>query len=83
MNTTRFSHTDCTHEGTPTGRRYCRDARRGQIRDAQKMYMEIAVEDYNYTAIREYEATIDLFSMRWGMDLHAAYDLIERGPVIH
>jgi hypothetical protein len=39
--------------------------------------------DVNEThEIREYEATVDLFSMRWGMDLRAAYELIENGPVV-
>lgn len=33
--------------------------------------------------IREYEATVDLFAGRWGMDLADAYDLIENGPVVY
>lgn len=32
--------------------------------------------------IREYEAIVDLFATRWGMELRAAYDLIENGPVV-
>jgi hypothetical protein len=45
------------------------------------MYMQVE-ESYTFDGRREYEATIDLFSMRWGMDLHATYDLIERGPIV-
>jgi hypothetical protein len=30
----------------------------------------------------EYEATVSLLSMNHGMDLSAAYDLVENGPVI-
>lgn len=85
-NTTRFSHTDCTHAATPAGRRYCRDSRRDQIRDAQKRYSDLADmprTDDEIFALREYEATVDLFSMRWGMALRDAYELIENGPVIH
>lgn len=83
--TNRMDHTDCSHDATPAGRKVCRADRRLDIMDAQARYVKIQgqpVGHDNFEEIREYEATIDLFSMRWGMDLHAAYDLIERGPVV-
>lgn len=81
-NTTRLSHTDCPHGSTPADRRACRNSRNAQIKAAQRMYMEVA-EDPNLAGQREYEATVDLFAMRWRMDLADAYQLIENGPVVH
>lgn len=79
---TRFDHTNCTHPATPKGRAWCREARRSDIRKAQAAH-SLAWDTNATPEIREYEATVDLFAMRWGMDLHDAYDLIENGPVVH
>lgn len=76
-----MTHTACTHEATPAARRRCRARRRADIMEAQAAFQK--AWDVNEThEIREYQAIVDTFAYRWNMDLHAAYDLIERGPVV-
>jgi hypothetical protein len=82
MNTTRFDHTECLHPSTPAGRRFCREDRKMAIKGLQAAYTEMEMSD-DTELRREYEARVDIFSQNWGMDLHAAYNLIENGPVIH
>ena len=80
-NDARFSHTACTHDTTAAARRRCRARRRTDLMEAQAAFQK--AWDVNETfEIREYEAIVDTFSYRWGMDLKAAYDLIENGPVV-
>lgn len=76
-----MTHTACTHEATPAARRKCRARRRADVMAAQAAY-RIAFDTNETAEIREYEATVDLFAMRWNMDLADAYELIERGPVV-
>jgi hypothetical protein len=78
-NTTRFDHTACDHRATPADRKACRVLRRSWIARLQTVYLQVDLE-YTFDLMREYEAMVDLFAMRWGMELSAAYDLIERGP---
>lgn len=80
--TNRMDHTDCPHDATPKGRAWCRKDRLDRIAKLQREYMVMS-DSGDVALIREYEAGVDLFAMRYGMDLHDAYDLIERGPVIH
>jgi hypothetical protein len=77
--TNRMDHTGCTHAATPAARKVCRADRRNQVKNLQRAYMDV---DAGTFAIAEYEAMVDLFSMRWGMDLRDAYQLIEEGPVV-
>jgi hypothetical protein len=81
MTTTRVDHTNCSHTRNAKGRAWCRANRRNKIREAQKMYDAVQL-DPNFAGQSEYEATVDLFAMDYGMDLRDAYDLIERGPII-
>lgn len=80
--TTRLDHTNCGHALTAAARKVCRDRRNGYIRQAQRAYLAVDL-DPDFAGQNEYEAMVDLFSMRYGMDLHDAYALIERGPVVH
>lgn len=80
-NTTRFDHTACTHDSTPAARRRCRARRVADIREAQAAFQK-AWDTNDTFEIREYEAIVDTFAFRWGMELRAAYDLIENGPVV-
>lgn len=76
-----MTHTTCTHEATPAARRRCRARRRADLIEAQAAFQK--AWDVNKThEIREYEAMVDLFAHRWNMDLAAAYELIENGPVV-
>lgn len=80
-NTTRFDHTACTHVATAAARAKCRARRRADIMEAQAAFR--TAWDVNEThEIREYEAIVDTFAFRWNMELAAAYDLIENGPVV-
>lgn len=81
MTTTRFDHTDCSHDRTPAARGRCRARRASDIREAQAAF-QVAWDVNETFEIREYEAIVDLFATRWGMELRAAYDLIENGPVV-
>lgn len=82
--TNRMDHTNCTHEATPKGRAWCRNAYRAAIKGLQAEYMAVAsIDQADAQAIREYEAGVDLFSGRWGIDFHEAFNIIENGPVIH
>lgn len=82
MTTNRFDHTDCSHDTTPAGRKLCRSTRRRAIRDAQAMYMAV-MADPNFEGQNDYEATVDIFAMRYGMALRDAYTLIENGPCVY
>jgi hypothetical protein len=80
-NTTRFDHTNCSHEATAKSRAKCRARRRTDLMEAQAAFQK--AWDVNETfEIREYEAIVDTFAYRWNMDLADAYDLIEKGPVV-
>lgn len=78
------NHADHNHPATPAARKTCRNALRADIKKLQAEYMALPdfVTHENRTQVAEYEAGIDLFAGRWNMDLHAAYDLVEHGPVI-
>lgn len=78
-------HSSHGHPATPGARRACRTTRNAKIKALQAMYMkadEIAGAD-GYETYREYAAMVDLFSMDYGMDLRAAYELVENGPIIN
>lgn len=80
-NTTRFDHTDCSHAKTAAARGKCRARRRADLIEAQAAF-QVAWDVNETHEIREYEAIVDNFAYRWNMDLAAAYDLIENGPVV-
>lgn len=81
MTNTRIDHTGHNHPNTTAARQGCRKAYREDIMKAQRAFMD-AADQNDSELIREYEAIVDLFAMRWNMDLDAAYKLIENGPVV-
>lgn len=76
------NHTGHNHPATPAARRACRNLRNAKVREAQKAFSAAAL-DNDSALISEYEALVDSFAMTYGMDLNAAYDLIENGPIVH
>lgn len=82
--TNRIDHTDCTHDRTPKGRAYCRNMRRDAIMRAQAAYADLwAVQAGSPEKHDEYYALVDDVRFRLGVTLSEAYDVVERGPVIH
>jgi len=79
--TNRMDHTNCTHDATAAGRRYCRADRKMAIKCLQAAYMAAAVGN-DSELIREYEARVEIFSTNWGIELREAYKIVENGPIL-
>lgn len=81
--TNRIDYTLCTHSRTAKGRAWCRDNRKDAVRKAQQAYDGLCkVDTPAYGEYNEYYALVDHVAYVMGIDLTAAYDVVENGPVV-